>query len=47
MATEMTPQAGRKLDAANIAFDHACDDPQWCTCNSVICRELTKLAQEG
>ena len=35
------------LEAANVAFDHACDDPQWCTCNSVICRELTKLAQEG
>lgn len=35
------------LEAADIAFDHACDDPQWCTCNSVICRALTKLAQEG
>ncbi len=35
------------LEAADIAFDHACDDPQWCTCNSVIYRELNRLAQEG
>ena len=47
---ERAYQRGRRsalLEAADIAFDHACDDPQWCTCNSVICRALTKLAQEG
>lgn len=32
-------------EAANIAFDHACEDPQWCNCNSVIYKELDRLRE--
>jgi len=34
-------------EAADIAFDHACDDPRSCMCNSVIHKQLDRLASEG
>lgn len=44
---EYAQQARRDAlaEAANIAFDHQCEDPQSCTCNSVIYKELDRLRE--
>lgn len=49
--TPTTYDAGRRAgleDAADIAFDHTCNDPRFCSCSSEIYKQLAQqAAQDG
>ena len=44
---EYAQQARRDAlaESADIAFDHQCEDPQWCNCNSAIYKALDRLRE--